>query len=95
MNQDGFKPNLETHLLPLLSIKSEDTSSESKDKNGALSSKSYHHSLLMQVAIVFAYFKLNVKYCQKFEHTPCSWIQTTALHLNVLYCNDQTTENPG
>ncbi|ESW15798.1 hypothetical protein PHAVU_007G103100 [Phaseolus vulgaris] len=49
VNQDGFKPNLETHLLPLLSIKSEDTSLESKEKNTALSSKSYHHSLLMQV----------------------------------------------
>ncbi|CAJ1976686.1 unnamed protein product [Sphenostylis stenocarpa] len=49
MNKDGFKPNLETHLLPLLSIKSENTSLESKENNSALSSKSYHHSLLMQV----------------------------------------------
>ena len=50
-NQDGFKPNLETHLLPLLSMKPEDTSLEfnSREKNNALSSKPHHHRLLMQV----------------------------------------------
>ncbi|GAU23527.1 hypothetical protein TSUD_40060 [Trifolium subterraneum] len=49
VNQDGFKPNLETHLLPLLSMKLEDTSSESKEKTAALSSKASHHPLLMQI----------------------------------------------
>ncbi|PNY15538.1 aspartyl aminopeptidase [Trifolium pratense] len=49
VNQDGFKPNLETHLLPLLSMKLEDISSESKEKTAALSSKASHHPLLMQI----------------------------------------------
>ncbi|MCH83904.1 aspartyl aminopeptidase-like, partial [Trifolium medium] len=55
VNQDGFKPNLETHLLPLLSMKLEDTSSESKEKTAALSSKASHHPLLMQVLITARY----------------------------------------
>ncbi|KAK4279529.1 hypothetical protein QN277_011299 [Acacia crassicarpa] len=46
VNQDGFKPNLETHLLPLLSIKPEETS-DSKEKTAI--SKATHHSLLMEV----------------------------------------------
>ncbi|XP_010244537.1 PREDICTED: probable aspartyl aminopeptidase isoform X2 [Nelumbo nucifera] len=45
VNQDGFKPNLETHLVPLLATKLEETSTESKEK----SSKASHHQLLMQV----------------------------------------------
>ncbi|KAK7279550.1 hypothetical protein RJT34_24603 [Clitoria ternatea] len=49
VNQDGFKPNLESHLLPLLSMKPEDICSESKDKTTAFPSKAYHHPLLMQV----------------------------------------------
>ncbi|KAK7391447.1 hypothetical protein VNO78_19863 [Psophocarpus tetragonolobus] len=49
VNQDGFKPNLETHLLPVLSMKPAVTSLESKDKNSALSSKPPHHPLLMQI----------------------------------------------
>ncbi|KAM0023179.1 putative aspartyl aminopeptidase [Helianthus debilis subsp. tardiflorus] len=44
VNQDGFKPNLETHLNPLLATKPDDASPDSKDK-----SKSYHHPLLMQI----------------------------------------------
>ncbi|XP_020229738.1 probable aspartyl aminopeptidase [Cajanus cajan] len=44
VNKDGFKPNLETQLLPLLSMKHEDASLESKEKTS-----SYHHPLLMQV----------------------------------------------
>jgi len=69
VNLDGFKPNLETHLLPLLSMKPEDTSleSNSKEKNSALSSKAHHHRLLMQVAVVFASFYFNVKNCHRFE----------------------------
>nr|GEU59185.1 probable aspartyl aminopeptidase [Tanacetum cinerariifolium] len=46
VNKDGFKPNLETHLNPLLATKHDDASSESKDKS---SSKDSHHSLLMQI----------------------------------------------
>lgn len=49
VNQDGFKPNFETHLLPLLSMKLEDTSTESKEKTAKLSSKASHHPLLMQI----------------------------------------------
>ncbi|KAK9283992.1 hypothetical protein L1049_012250 [Liquidambar formosana] len=49
VNKDGFKPNLETHLVPLLSMKPEETSLESKEKSSALSSKAAHHPLLMQV----------------------------------------------
>lgn len=49
VNQDGFKPNLENHLLPLLSLKLEDTSLESKEKATTLSSKPSHHPLLMQI----------------------------------------------
>ncbi|PSR98780.1 Aspartyl aminopeptidase [Actinidia chinensis var. chinensis] len=47
VNKDGFKPNLETHLIPLLATKLEDTSSESKEKSNI--SKAAHHPLLMQV----------------------------------------------
>ncbi|PWA99151.1 zn-dependent exopeptidase [Artemisia annua] len=46
VNKDGFKPNLETHLNPLLATKHDESSSESKDKS---SSKDYHHPLLMQI----------------------------------------------
>ncbi|XP_054806925.1 probable aspartyl aminopeptidase [Prosopis cineraria] len=46
VNQDGFKPNLETHLLPLLSMKLEEIS-DSKEKTAI--SKVAHHSLLMEV----------------------------------------------
>ncbi|MED6205054.1 hypothetical protein PIB30_014527 [Stylosanthes scabra] len=49
VNQDGFKPNLENHLLPLLSMKHEEISLESKEKTTAMSSKPSHHPLLMQV----------------------------------------------
>ncbi|KAJ9159794.1 hypothetical protein P3X46_025267 [Hevea brasiliensis] len=48
VNKDGFKPNLETHLIPLFATKPEETSTESKDKNTE-SSKAVHHPLLMQV----------------------------------------------
>jgi len=49
VNKDGFKPNLETHLIPLLATKSEEGSSETKEKNTE-SSKAVHHPLLMQVS---------------------------------------------
>ncbi|KAI4347903.1 hypothetical protein L6164_008678 [Bauhinia variegata] len=49
VNQDGFKPNLENHLLPLLSMKLEETSLQSKEKTSACPSKAAHHPLLMQV----------------------------------------------
>ncbi|XP_035541354.1 probable aspartyl aminopeptidase isoform X1 [Juglans regia] len=48
VNKDGFKPNLETHLIPLLSTKLEETSLESKEKSTASSSKAAHHPLLIQ-----------------------------------------------
>ena len=81
VNQDGFKPNFETHLLPLLSMKLKDTSSESKEKTAAFSSKASHHPLLMQVHIVFPSFELslNMKFSSKvspLNNLSCSWIQT-------------------
>nr|XP_023897520.1 probable aspartyl aminopeptidase isoform X1 [Quercus suber] len=48
VNKDGFKPNLESHLIPLLSTKLEETSLESKEKSTS-SSKAAHHPLFMQV----------------------------------------------
>lgn len=42
VNSDGFKPNLETQLVPLLATKPDESSAESKDKDA-------HHPLLMQV----------------------------------------------
>ncbi|KAK6933537.1 Peptidase M18 [Dillenia turbinata] len=49
VNNDGFKPNLETHLVPLIATKLEDSSQESKEKGSALSSKAAHHPQLMQI----------------------------------------------
>lgn len=50
MNQDGFKPNLESHLIPLLATNLESSSGENKDKNNMPSARgSAHHPLLMQV----------------------------------------------
>ncbi|KAK4593261.1 hypothetical protein RGQ29_017395 [Quercus rubra] len=48
VNKDGFKPNLESHLIPLLSTKLEETSLESKEKSTS-SSKAAHHPLFMRV----------------------------------------------
>ncbi|WCJ19082.1 Aspartyl aminopeptidase [Euphorbia peplus] len=48
VNTDGFKPNLETHLIPLLAKKPEHTSPESKDPCISSSSKDDHHPLLIQ-----------------------------------------------
>ncbi|KAJ7970565.1 Aspartyl aminopeptidase [Quillaja saponaria] len=49
VNKDGFKPNLETHLVPLLSMKLKETSLESKEKTNSSSSIAAHHPLLIQV----------------------------------------------
>ncbi|CAN1298032.1 Probable aspartyl aminopeptidase [Linum perenne] len=49
INSDGFKPNLETHLVPLLAVKPGQMPSESNEKNNASSQKDAHHPLLMQV----------------------------------------------
>lgn len=49
VNKDGFKLNLETHLIPLLASKLEETFLESKEKSPIASSKVAHHPLLMQV----------------------------------------------
>ncbi|EOY19139.1 hypothetical protein QUC31_006230 [Theobroma cacao] len=48
VNTDGFKPNLETHLVPLLATKPEEEAAEPKEKS-SLSSKAVHHPLLMQI----------------------------------------------
>ncbi|OMO69157.1 Peptidase M18 [Corchorus capsularis] len=48
VNTDGFKPNLETHLVPLLATKPEEAPAESKEKN-TLPSKAAHHPLLLQI----------------------------------------------
>lgn len=51
VNTDGFKPNLETHLIPLLAMEVDKTSPEPDDKIGASPSKDGHHQLLMQVSL--------------------------------------------
>ncbi|KAL8551777.1 hypothetical protein ACS0TY_000732 [Phlomoides rotata] len=48
VNTDGFKPNLETQLIPLLATETDKTSSEPNEKSSA-SSKDPHHQLLMQI----------------------------------------------
>lgn len=53
VNTDGFKPNLETHLIPLLATEPEKASSELNDKMNASSSKDPHHQLLMEVPLRF------------------------------------------
>ncbi|KAK4769633.1 hypothetical protein SAY86_027783 [Trapa natans] len=47
VNKDGFKPNLETHLVPLLATKPGETSVDPDNKNAI--SKAVHHPLLIQV----------------------------------------------
>uniref|UniRef100_A0A7C8ZNI9 aspartyl aminopeptidase n=1 Tax=Opuntia streptacantha TaxID=393608 RepID=A0A7C8ZNI9_OPUST len=49
VNQDGFKPNLETHLVPLLSTRCEEEPSESKEKCSTSPSKAPHHPELLEV----------------------------------------------
>lgn len=49
MNQDGFKPNLETHLVPLLSTRCEEELTESNEKGATRSSKAWHHPQLLKV----------------------------------------------
>ncbi|KAL3649678.1 hypothetical protein CASFOL_006081 [Castilleja foliolosa] len=49
VNTDGFKPNLENHLIPLLAVQDDKTSSESDEKASTSSSKDAHHQLLMQI----------------------------------------------
>ncbi|KAK1288062.1 putative aspartyl aminopeptidase [Acorus calamus] len=50
VNSDGFKPNLENHLVPLLAKKLEEASVNLEEKNSQpWSSKSSHHSVLLQV----------------------------------------------
>ncbi|KAE8645955.1 hypothetical protein Csa_018224 [Cucumis sativus] len=49
VNQDGFKPNLETQLIPLLATKTEDNSVELKDKSNDSFLKDSIHPLLKQV----------------------------------------------
>ncbi|XP_073099201.1 probable aspartyl aminopeptidase isoform X2 [Elaeis guineensis] len=50
VNTEGFKPNFESHLVPLLATKLEEAQVKSEDKKSlSISSKSVHHSLLLQV----------------------------------------------
>lgn len=56
MNTEGFKPNLETQLVPLFATKVEEAETRSEDKKTASSSlKNAHHSLLLQVLIMLAH----------------------------------------
>ncbi|CAN0900598.1 Probable aspartyl aminopeptidase [Linum grandiflorum] len=49
VNTDGFKPNLETHLVPLLAVKPGKMPLETTEKNSSSARKDAHHPLLMQV----------------------------------------------
>ncbi|PKA57325.1 putative aspartyl aminopeptidase [Apostasia shenzhenica] len=50
VNTDGFKPNLESHLVPLLATKFEESHAKSEEKPlQPGSSKGAHHSLLLEV----------------------------------------------
>ncbi|XP_031499807.1 probable aspartyl aminopeptidase isoform X3 [Nymphaea colorata] len=50
VNTDGFKPNLETHLLPLLATKPEDeTPLKHEGKCSFPSPKNVHHPVLLQI----------------------------------------------
>ncbi|KAK6775330.1 hypothetical protein RDI58_026331 [Solanum bulbocastanum] len=49
VNQDGFKPNLETHLIPLLATKTENATADSTEKSNVSSSKDVHHQLLLKI----------------------------------------------
>jgi hypothetical protein len=66
VNKDGFKPNVETHLIPLLASKLEETASpetkekstclETKEKSTTIYTKAAHHPLLMQVSVWYYSF---------------------------------------
>ncbi|GAA0185968.1 metalloprotease [Lithospermum erythrorhizon] len=49
VNTDGFKPNLETHLVPLFALKHEKGSKEGKEESENSSLKDAHHPLLMKM----------------------------------------------
>ncbi|XP_024535841.1 probable aspartyl aminopeptidase isoform X2 [Selaginella moellendorffii] len=50
VNTDGFKPNLETHLAPVLATKIKSELAHSNDGNGAIySNASVHHPILLQI----------------------------------------------
>ncbi|CAH9097273.1 unnamed protein product [Cuscuta europaea] len=49
VNHDGFKPNLETHLVPLLATNPDNVSDKTSGKTNASSSKDVHHQLLLQI----------------------------------------------
>lgn len=57
VNQDGFKPNLETQLIPLLATKTENATADSTEKNNVSSSKDVHHQLLLQVIVYIMFTK--------------------------------------
>lgn len=57
VNQDGFKPNLETHLIPLLATKTENATADSTEKSNVSSSKDVHHQLLLKVVVHIVYTK--------------------------------------
>ena len=60
VNQDGFKPNLETHLIPLMAMKMEDNSMESKNEGNDPLLKDALHPLLKQV--LFSRTLTTIKY---------------------------------
>ncbi|KAL5976362.1 hypothetical protein ACLOJK_020693 [Asimina triloba] len=68
VNTDGFKPNLETHLVPLLATKHDEASTKSEKKATSSSSKAAHPPLLMQVLS---------------EELGCSSDEIAGLELNV------------
>ncbi|KAJ3683142.1 hypothetical protein LUZ60_013369 [Juncus effusus] len=78
VNSEGFKPNIETHLVPLLATKSEEKNSRNKsdddDSNNSGSKKSPHHSLLLNALS---------------EEMECDYRDILSLELNV--CDTQSS----
>ncbi|CAA6667582.1 unnamed protein product [Spirodela intermedia] len=69
VSTEGFKPNLENHLVPLLAIKTEDRAVKTEDnKRQQINKKRAHHPLLLQVLS---------------EELGCSADEIASLELNI------------
>jgi len=71
VNQDGFKPNLETHLVPLLSTRCEEEPSESKEKCSTSPSKAPHHPELLEVTVNCSIFSVILSFLVNLTSFEC------------------------